>query len=388
MLPLARNSRISTADMLQLIRESGTLSRTDLARLSGLAASSVSSRVDELLSSGLIEEAGDGLSSGGRRPRLLRIRSDSGVALAADLGTRHARLAVVDLSGKQVAADELPVSFAEGPVPVLTAVADRLAEMAGSAAAVRGIGMGLPGPVNPVTGQVTSPSRMPGWHGMRVGDWLSERFGVPAVIDNDANLLALGEYRARWAQSGVRHLVAVKAGRGIGCGIVADGAVHHGANGAAGDISHVRVGSVDPEQARLCECGRKGCLETLASGAALLGELAAAGRPLASTTALVEQVHHGDPAANLAVRTAGRYVGEVLSVVVNFFNPQVIVLGGVLATADPLIASLRAAVYDRCLPMASEAVTITTASAGPDAALIGAANLILDRLAKQARTPR
>lgn len=381
---MTRTTRFSPADMLQLIRESGMLSRTDLARMSGLAASSVSSRVDDLLSSGLIEEAGDGLSSGGRRPRLLRIRSGGGVALAAELGSRHARLAVVDLSGGQVASDELAVSFADGPEAVLTAVSDRLAEMAGDASAVRGIGMGLPGPVDPVTGQVTNPSRMPGWHGMRVADWLSERFGAPAVIDNDANLLALGEYRARWAQAGVRHLVAVKAGRGIGCGIVAGGAVHHGANGAAGDISHVRVGSVDPEHARLCECGRKGCLETMASGAALLAELAASGRPLTSTTDLVEQVHHGDPAANLAVRTAGRYLGEVLSVVVNFFNPEVIVLGGILAAADPLIASLRAAVYDRCLPMASEAVTITTVSAGPDAALIGAANLILDRLAQQA----
>lgn len=379
---------MSPADMLQLIRESGTLSRTDLARMSGLAASSVSSRVEDLLTSGLIEEAGDGLSSGGRRPRLLRIRSDGGVALAVDLGTRHARLAVVDLSGTQVAADELPVSFAEGPEAVLTAVSDRLVEMTGDASRVCGIGMGVPGPVDPETGQVTSPSRMPGWHGLRVGDWLSGRFGVPAAVDNDANLLAFGEFRARWAQTDVRHLVAVKVGRGIGCGIVADGAVYHGANGAAGDISHVRVGSVDPEQARLCECGRKGCLETLASGAALLAELAEAGRPLTSTTDLVEQVHHGDPAANLAARTAGRYLGEVLSVVVNFFNPQVIALGGVLAAADPLLASLRAAVYDRCLPMASEAVTIATVSAGPDAALIGAANLILDRLAQQAGAVR
>jgi predicted NBD/HSP70 family sugar kinase len=152
----------------------------------------------------------------------------------------------------------------------------------------------------------------------------------------------------------------------------------------------VRVGSVDPQTARLCGCGHKGCLETLASGAALLEELALAGKPLASTADLVEQVHHGDPAANLAVRTAGRYLGEVLAVVVNFFNPQVIVLGGVLAGADPLIASLRAAIYERCLPMASEAVTITTATAGPDAGLIGATSLILDRLATvgEVETPR
>src|SRR5579859_6246210 len=111
--------------MLALIRESGTLSRSELARRSGLAASSVSARVDELLSSGLIEEAGDGTSSGGRRPRMLRIRSGGGVVLAADLGTRHARLAVADMSGRRIVTDELPVLFADGPEAVLTAVSGR-----------------------------------------------------------------------------------------------------------------------------------------------------------------------------------------------------------------------------------------------------------------------
>jgi predicted NBD/HSP70 family sugar kinase len=384
---LTRYGRVTSADMLQLIRESGALSRTDLVRMSGLAASSVSQRVDELLSAGLIEDAGDGASNGGRRPRLLRIRSGGGVVLAADLGTRHARLAVVDLSGSVVAGAELPVRFSDGPDAVLTAVADLLTKLAnanGGASKVRGIGMALPGPVESASGQVASPSLMPGWHGMRVGDWLSDRFAVPAAVDNDANMLALGEYRTRWAQDGVRHLVAVKVGKGIGCGIVADGSVYYGANGATGEISHVRVGSVDATRARLCGCGRMGCLETLASGAALLEELAAAGKPLTSTADLIEQVHHGDPAANLVVRTAGGYLGEVLAVVVNFFNPQVLVLGGTLAAADPLVASLRAAIYERCLPMASEAVTITTASAGRDAGLIGAAGLILDRLATEA----
>lgn len=369
------------------------MSRTDLARLSGLALSTVSVRVEDLVGSGLVEEMGDGESRGGRRPRLLRVRTGGGVALAADLGTQHARLAVVDLAGKPLAGDELPIAFDDGPEVVLGAVATRLADMVhAQGAEILGVGMGLPGPVAPGSGQVTSPSRMPGWHGMQVGQWLTDRFGVPSVVDNDANLLALGEYRTRWAHTGTRHLVAVKIGRGIGCGIVADGALHHGANGAAGDISHVRAAAAgpgksstatgDPETARLCGCGRRGCLETIASGAAMLEELAAAGTVLESTTDLLEQVHRGDPAANLAVRTAGWHLGEVLAVVVNFFNPQVLVLGGSLAAADPLLASLRAAIYERCLPMASEAVNITTASIGPDAGVTGAASLILDHLAR------
>jgi predicted NBD/HSP70 family sugar kinase len=379
---LSRQGRGSSSDLLLLIREAGPLSRTELARISGLAVSTVSLRIEELTAAGLVEEAGDGQSRGGRRPRLLRVRSGGGVALAADLGSLHARLSVVDMAGGELAGDEVPIALDDGPDVVLAAVAGRLEEMARAAGAkVLGVGMGLPGPVAPVSGQVTSPSRMPGWHGMRVGDWLSERFGVPAAVDNDANLLAFGEYRTHWAQTGVRHLVAVKIGRGIGCGIVADGAVYRGANGAAGDISHVRA-AADPDAMRLCGCGRRGCLETIASGATLLAELAEAGIKLDSTADLIRLVHRGDPVANLAVRTAGWHLGEVLAVVVNFFNPQVLVLGGSLAAADPLVASIRAAIYERCLPMASEAVNIVTASDTPDSGVRGAAWLILDRLSR------
>jgi predicted NBD/HSP70 family sugar kinase len=377
---LSRQSRGSATDLLRFIREQGPLSRTELARRAGLAVSTVSLRVEELIASGLVEEAGDGQSRGGRRPRLLQVGSGGGVALAADLGTHHARLSVVDMAGRELAGDEVPVSFDDGPEIVLNAVSDRLAEMARErGAAVLGVGMGLPGPVEPGSGQVTSPSRMPGWHDMPVGDWLTARFGAPSAVENDANLLALGEYRTRWAQHGVRHLVAVKIGRGIGCGIVANGAVHHGANGAAGDISHVRAVT---DGARLCGCGRRGCLETIASGAAMLADLAESGITLKNTADLIEQVHRGDPAANLAARTAGWHLGEVLAVVVNFFNPEVLVLGGSLAAADPLVASLRAAIYERCLPMASEAVEIATASDAPEAGVRGAAWLILDRLAR------
>ena len=378
--------RPTPAEMLQLIRETGPVSRTELARLSGLALSTVSLRVDDLVSSGLIEEAGDGKSRGGRPPKLVQVRSGGGVVLAADLGSHHARLAIFDLSGQQVAGDEVPVTFSDGPDIVLNAIADRMEELVREHGSpeIRGVGIGLPGPVEPVSGRVTSPSRMPGWHGIQASSLLAARFNAPIAVDNDANLLALGEYRTRWAAEGVRHLVAVKIGRGIGCGIVTSGSVYRGANGAAGDISHVRAASLDPDKARLCGCGRLGCLETLASGAALLEELAAKGMNLGSTADLVEQVHRGDPAANLAVRTAGWHLGEVLGVVVNFYNPQVLVLGGLLASADPLIASLRSAIYERCLPMASEAVKITTTSAGPDTGLIGAAWLILDRLAQSA----
>ncbi|MGH3168795.1 MAG: winged helix-turn-helix transcriptional regulator, partial [Trebonia sp.] len=145
---MSRQRRGSPSDLLQLVREAGPVSRTELARLSGLAVSTVSLRVDELIASGLVEEAGDGRSRGGRRPRLLRISTGGGVAVAADLGTQHARLSVVDMAGLELAGDEVPIAFDDGPEVVLTTVADRLEEMARKQkATVLGVGMGLPGPV-------------------------------------------------------------------------------------------------------------------------------------------------------------------------------------------------------------------------------------------------
>ncbi len=374
--------RASTGDILNLVREAGPTSRTNLARLAGVAVSTVSLRVDRLIADGFVEEVGDGASTGGRRPRLLRVSSTGSVVLAVDLGSRHARLGVMDLSKRPLAVTTEPVLLEEGPDVVLGQICthlDRLMEPLGRCT-VRGIGIAVPGPVDPSSGRIVSPSRMPGWHDLAVGDELSARFGAPAVVDNDANLLALGEFQARRLRDGVRHLIAVKVGRGIGCGVIASGSLHYGAIGAAGDITHVDISGSGGPESRPCSCGKRGCLETVASGAALLEDLAAAGHPASGLPELVERVRGGDTLANMAVRVAGGRLGEVLAVVVNFFNPEVLVLGGILSEAGPLVAAVRAAIYERCLPMASQSVDIGVATLGADATLVGAAARILGRL--------
>ncbi|NDZ99701.1 ROK family protein, partial [Streptomyces sp. SID10116] len=137
----------------------------------------------------------------------------------------------------------------------------------------------------------------------------------------------------------------------------------------AGDISHVRV---DAAGDRPCSCGNIGCLETVASGAALIRELARQGVEVSDTGDLLRLVADGDPQATTLVRTAGRHIGTVLSVVVNFFNPQAVALGGVLATAEPLVAAVRGVLYERCLPLATADLEITTTVTGVDAGLLGA----------------
>jgi glucokinase-like ROK family protein len=370
-------------NFLQIIADAGTISRSALAQISGLAPSTVSLRVDELILGGLVSEAADGRSTGGRRPRLLQLRADGGVVLAADLGATHVRLAVADLRGRLVSVIEEPIELSLGPAAVLPFVADRLEALTASlldgSSVVRALGIGLPGPVDHLKGRVTSPSRMPGWHQSDVAETLSHRLGVPVVVDNDANLMALGEYVSRG--SAVQHLVAVKLGTGIGCGVITNGQVHHGASGVAGDIGHVRVPGVEPLP---CACGNSGCLETFASGAGLAAALRREGRQVTSSAEIVQLVRDSDPVASTLARTAGRHLGEVLAFVVNFFNPDQLVIGGTLANAEPLMAAVRGAIYERCLPLASDCVEISTSKAGADAGVLGATALALREALKVA----
>ncbi|MEU6992269.1 ROK family protein [Streptomyces sp. NPDC046465] len=361
----------SAQHIVHLVSSGVATSRADLVRELGFAPSTVSLRVQELVDAGLLSESGEGASRGGRRPRLLRVAARGGVAVAADIGSHHARLGVVDLGGTVLDAVDLPHDITAGPESAVdwlcAQVGELVARQEGEGRAVRGFGVAFPGPVQPATGRVLSPSRMPGWHRYPLRDVLAGRLGIPVTVDNDATMMAVGEHRV--ARPGLDHLVVVKAGRGIGSGIISAGRPHDGANGSAGDISHVRV---DAAGDRPCSCGNIGCLETVASGAALIRELAAQGVDVADTADLLRLVADGDPQATTLVRTAGRHIGTVLSVVVNFFNPQAVALGGVLATAEPLVAAVRGVLYERCLPLATADLEITTTVTGVDAGLLGA----------------
>ncbi|MGG7570414.1 ROK family protein [Streptomyces sirii] len=243
------------------------------------------------------------------------------------------------------------------------------------------MGVGFPGPVDADGARIIAPSRMPGWHLFPLRDRLADRLGLPVLLDNDANMMALGEHRA--AHPARRHLVVVKAGRGIGSGVISDGRLHRGARGSAGDISHVRV----DETARLpCSCGNIGCLETVASGAAIAAALRGKGLAVDSAAEILRLVENGEPHATTLVRQAGRDIGAVLAVVVNFFNPEAVVLGGALAGAQPLVAAVRGTLYERCLPMATSELTIDAAACGPDAGLLGAGRSVLRRTAAHSLT--
>ena len=368
--------------VLRLIRSGDAVTRAALAQETGLARSTVAQRVDALLAAGLIYEAGDTQSTGGRRPARLAFNHRAGIVLAADLGATHSRLAVTDLAGGPLAEIAFDMDIAEGPEWILGLVDDRfrtlLEEAKRPAADVRGIGMGVPGPVEFASGRPVNPPIMPGWHGFSIPDWFAERYGsgVPVLVDNDVNIMALGEHWAHWRE--VEHLLYVKVGTGIGCGIIVDRRIHRGAEGAAGDIGHIMV-THDPSV--ICRCGNVGCLEAVAGGRALALNLAAAGYAAERSRDVVRLVREGNADAIRMVREAGRSLGEVLASLVNFFNPRTIVVGGDMSQVhEQLLAGVRETVFRRSLPLATRDLRIVTSQLGDRAGVMGAAILVIEHV--------
>jgi predicted NBD/HSP70 family sugar kinase len=302
------------------------------------------------------------------------------VILAADLGATHARLALSDLAGTPLAEHASELDIGQGPEPVLEWVCaefEKLLRRAGRKAAdVRGIGIGVPGPVEFASGRPVSPPIMPGWDGFAIPDWLAPRYPAAVLVDNDVNIMARGEHWTNFRD--VADLLMIKVGTGIGCGIVAEGNIYRGARGAAGDIGHIRATSRDDV---ICRCGNIGCLEAIAGGQALADGLTATGAPAEHSRDVVELVRAGSPLAIRMVRDAGRTLGEVLAGTVNFFNPAVIVIGGDIAEAhEHLLAGVREGIFSRSLPLATRDLRIVPSRLGDRAGVIGAATMATEHV--------
>jgi predicted NBD/HSP70 family sugar kinase len=371
--------------VLQLIRNGQCSTRSDLVNVTGLARSTVTQRVEALSALGLVTELGEGKSTGGRPPSRLAFNSDGGVVLAADFGATQCRLAVSNRAGSVLAEEFADLDIALGPDACLEFASAGLVKLLDGLgtplAKVEGVGVGLPGPVEFAVGRVVSPPIMPGWNDVPVPPYFAKLLpGVPVLVDNDVNVMAMGEYWARWRPA-VKDLLFVKVGTGIGCGIVVDGAIHRGAQGAAGDIGHVQI----PEAAAtICRCGNAGCVEAVAGGAALAAALRDAGIPAENTRDVVALAHAGDRVAVPLVRNAGRLVGEVLAGLVNFFNPAVIVLGGDLADAhEQLFAGVREVVYRRSTALATRHLQIVRSRLGVHAGVVGCAVTVLEQILSQ-----
>jgi glucokinase-like ROK family protein len=395
MSALPEESLDALVAILDEIRLGRARSRPELAERLGLGRAIVAQRVGELLERGLVTDAEVLSSTGGRPPRRLAFRGDAGHLLVADLGATSIDVALTRLDGSVLAYHGEPADIADGPEALLGRVEELFTGLRvgvrGAPGRLWGVGIGVPGPVEFRTGRPSSPPIMPGWDGYPVRDRLAARFGAPVWVDNDVNVLTLGEWRAGVA-SGHDNVVVVKVGTGIGAGIISDGRLHRGAQGSAGDVGHIQV-TDDP--AVVCRCGNVGCLEALAGGGALArdGEAVARdgrsprlrealerdGRVTAADVA--RAASFGDPVAAALLADAGRRVGLMLASVVNFFNPSLVVLGGGVAqSGERLLAAVRDVVQRRSLPLATRDLEIQRSSLGNEAGMIGAAAMVVDQL--------
>jgi predicted NBD/HSP70 family sugar kinase len=372
-----------------MVRDQQVRSRADIARATGLARSTVSQRVEVLLELGLLVEEEESSSTGGRPPTRLRFNSRGGVVLAADVGATHISIAVTDLDGNVLTSDTTELRVTEGPDVVLTWVREHfevlLRDTQHVPADVRGIGIGVPGPVEFAHGRVVNPPIMPGWDGYAIPDAFRASYpSVPVLVDNDVNIMAIGEYWSQW-RNNVENLVYVKVATGIGAGIITGGHIYRGAQGAAGDIGHVQVldrqrDTDDARYARECTCGNVGCVEAVASGTALARELTEKGFSARTTRDVVSLVKAGNLEAIRQVREAGRDIGSVLAHLVNFLNPAVVVIGGDLSNAqEPLFAGIREVVYRRSTALATGHLQMMKSRLGDAAGVTGAAVMVLEQ---------
>jgi len=383
-------------EIIDLIRTRPGLTKGDLVDYTEYSRTKISSCVDNLILKKYIVENDETEYSGGRRSRTFSINGRLGLLAGIDIGATSIDIAVADLSRKVLIRRAEPAQVRQGPIKILgrvsTLLESMVEEIGFSTDDVLGIGIGVPGPVDFQRGILVSPPIMPGWDKYPIIQTVSQWFPrANIVVDNDVNVMALGELYAGNGK-GIENLIFVKIGTGIGAGIICKGEIYRGASGCAGDIGHISVTKSGP----ICHCGNKGCLESLASGPAmaeralfaaeagkspiLLDRYAANGNRL-SAEDIGFGAHEGDQLSIEIIRESGEMVGDVLASLVNFFNPEMIVIGGGVSNlGNLLLSSIRQAVLRRSLPLATRNLDIVFSGIGADAGVIGAVNLALDHL--------
>lgn len=400
------NYSTTAGRVFKIIRDFGPLTAADIGRRTGLAKSTISAYVERLLAVGLLREE---IPEEGKRRRL-KVAESAGYVVGVALGQTQVSVALCDLEAEIIDSLGCPVDLArDSPEKVLEKIVSSARELERRAGlgkeALFGLGIGLPSPVDYDLGVAVNPPVMPGWDRFPVASYLSEELACPVFVDNDVNAMALAE-RDKGGAGGGRgregagqedrqgrraSFLVIKAGTGIGAGIVIDGELYRGCKGAAGDIGHI---GIDGDET-LCRCGNPGCLEAVAGSrtlgiraeaaaregrSAFLAEALEAGEAI--TPALIARgAAAGDDECVRMVIASGKVLGEVLAKLVNFLNPAMIVVNGSLtALGERYIASIREAVYRRSTPLATADLIIRKSALLDRAGTIGAAILVLDEI--------
>ncbi|MDA8063465.1 MAG: ROK family transcriptional regulator [Actinomycetota bacterium] len=362
--------------MVALLGQAGPLTQGELATGTGLSRTTVLNVVRDLLAD--MEVTLRPALRGGRRVKEVTLTRRATLVLGVDFGHRHVRVALADPAELVVAEtfERLPDGHAwdDDAVIVGRLVSELHARAGTDPGVIASVGLGLPAPIDPATGEVGSSSILPGWVGVPAAEAIGSVLGVPTFVENDANLGALAE--RRWgAARGCDDFLYVKLSTGIGAGLVLGGELYRGFAGTAGEIGHISVG----EGGHICVCGNRGCLETVAGGRSVLSLLAPLFGPTLTLKGAVGLAVEGDPRAQRAIADAGRTVGFAIANVCNLLAPQRVVFGGDLAGAGEVVLEPIREVVRRHATRPAAAVDVVAGTLGDRAELLGA--LVVARLA-------
>lgn len=362
--------RMNTAIVLKSVLRDAPLSRADISANTGLNKATVSSLVQDLIDSGLVREIGTGQSSGGRKPVLLEFVAESGYAVGIDLGVNYVRGVLADLRGGVVLertarlAQTAPNEVFGILRPFIQSLMDEAPE---SAFGIVGIGVGVPGLVDKSGAVLYAPNL--GWRDVPLQDALSRAFGIPVLIDNEANVGAIGE-RKFGSGRGLGSMIYVSVGMGIGTGLILQKELYKGAGGFSGEMGHLSIEANGPA----CRCGNRGCWELYASEQALLSRAAEAGIGGGTLDSLLELAERGDPDARALFAGIGEYLGVGIANIVNVFNPEAVVIGNTMSRARPwLEAAMIATAESRALNFHLRGIRLLFAELGDRSAVMGAA---------------
>ena len=362
--------------VLNYVREREPISRAEIARETDLQRSTISAIVEALKTEGLVEEVGEGQSTGGRRPTMLRLRTKGAIAIGVAITPTRTTVATSDLAGRVVEQKE----FLTDPDPdetldqIIALVQEFTRRNNGS---IEAVGVSLPGLVDPSTGNAVYVPYFK-WRDIPVAQTISTAVGLPVVIDNDANAVALAElWFGRPEVSDARDFILVLVAEGVGTGIIFNGQVYRGQRGAAGEFGHMVIGTNAPVP---CSCGNHDCWEAFSSERAAVAryvQLAGVDAPPPGFKELVDRALEGESSAKAALVETAHYLGIGISNLVVGFSPEAVVVGGEIARAWPFIESALTETIEHSVRRGLASAIILPSTLGEKPELRGALSLVL-----------
>jgi predicted NBD/HSP70 family sugar kinase len=362
--------------VLNYVREREPISRAEIARESALQRSTVSAIVDALQGEGLIEEVGEGESTGGRPPTLLRLRTAGAVAIGVAITPSVTTIATSDLAGRVLRQYDFPTD--RDPKQAFSRVVGCVNDFLDIDRSVEAIGVSLPGLVDPSTGTAIYIPYFK-WRDLPVGEMISSGAGLPVMIDNDANSVALAElWFGRPEVSDARDFILVLVAEGVGTGIVFDGQIYRGERGAAGEFGHMIIGTDAPVP---CSCGSHDCWEAFSSERAAVARY----KKLSSISddqplefkELVDRALGEEAHAKTAILETARSLGVGISNLIVGFSPEAVVVGGEIARAWPLVKSALRETIEHSVRRGLPSAPILPSTLGAHPTLRGALSLVL-----------